>query len=237
MPAATKRPAKAPRRAADSVNRVYAAIREMAVSYEFRPEQRINEVELAAALKVSRTPVREALNRLVIEGLITLVPNKGFFCRSFDADEILHLFEVRTALETLAVRLACRRGNAGDFEDLAAFWSGVTARQAEMSAEELTSLDEEFHTRIARLSGNPEILRMIEGVNARIRFVRRIEIESPKRRETTFCEHLGIVEAMKAHEDGRAETLMAEHIAISVADAVEAMKEGLARIYMRRQSA
>jgi DNA-binding GntR family transcriptional regulator len=236
MPA-TKRSAKAPRRAADSVNRVYAAIREMAVSYEFRPEQRINEVELAAALKVSRTPVREALNRLVIEGLITLVPNKGFFCRAFDADEIMHLFEVRAALEMLAVRLACQRGEAADFADLAEFWSGVTGRQAEMSAEELTGRDEEFHTRIARLSGNPEILRMIEGVNARIRFVRRIEIESPRRRETTFCEHLGIVEAMTARDAERAAALMAEHITISVADAVEAMKEGLARIYMRRQPA
>src|SRR5690606_31139082 len=88
-------------RAADSVNRVYAAIRRMAVNFEFRPEQRINEVELAAALNVSRTPVREALNRLVIEGLITLVPNKGFYCRPFDAEQIMSLFEVRTALERL----------------------------------------------------------------------------------------------------------------------------------------
>lgn len=231
----TTKAAPAPR-AADSVNRVYAAIQRMAVNFEFRPEQRINEVELAATLGVSRTPVREALNRLVIEGLITLVPNKGFYCRPFDAEQIMGLFEVRAALERLSVELAAERASDVRIAELMDFWNGVRASRAAMDAEELTSRDEEFHIRIAAMGGNPELVRMIESINARIRFVRRIEIENPLRRTTTFDEHLAIAEALKARDRGRAVSCMSDHIGISVADAVAAMKEGLARIYMGRMA-
>lgn len=223
-------------RAADSVNRVYAAIQRMAVNFEFRPEQRINEVELAAHLKVSRTPVREALNRLVIEGLITLVPNKGFFCRPFDAEQIMSLFEVRAALERLAVELAAERADDAGIDALIAFWTEVRAHGGAMTPDELTDRDEAFHIRIAQLAGNPEVVRMLEGINARIRFVRRIEIENPSRRATTFDEHLAIAEALKARDRELAVRRMSEHIAVSVSDAVAAMKEGLARIYMGRMA-
>lgn len=221
-------------RAADSVNRVYAAIQRMAVNFEFRPEQRINEVELAAQLKVSRTPVREALNRLVIEGLITLVPNKGFFCRPFDVDQIMSLFEVRAALESLAVGLAAERATDEGIDELIAFWTEVRAQGGTMTPDELTDRDEAFHIRIAQLAGNLEVVRMLEGINARIRFVRRIEIENPSRRVTTFDEHLAVAEALKARDKGLAVRRMSDHIAVAVADAVAAMKEGLARIYMGR---
>ncbi len=229
----TQKAAPAPR-AADSVNRVYAAIQRMAVNFEFRPEQRINEVELAAALNVSRTPVREALNRLVIEGLITLVPNKGFYCRPFDAEQIMGLFEVRAALERLGIELAVERASDVAIAELMDFWKGVRNDRGAMSADDLTRRDEEFHIRIAGMGGNPELVRMLESINARIRFVRRIEIENPLRRTTTFDEHLAIAEALKARDRARAVACMSDHIAVSVADAVAAMKEGLARIYMGR---
>jgi DNA-binding GntR family transcriptional regulator len=219
----------------DAAGRVYAVIRDRAINYEFRPGERINEVELAAELRCSRTPVREALNRLVVEELVTVVPNKGFFCRAFDTNEIMNLFEVRAVLEVKAVQLACERAAANALAALNSGARGLASKAASMTVDDLARDDEAFHTGIAALTGNPELIRMLEGINARIRFVRRIEIEN--RRTKAFAEHKQIASALNARDAPRATRLMADHIELSVTDAVATVKEGLARIYMRERSA
>lgn len=84
---------------ANSTNRVYGQIKLMAMTYQFRPGERINEVHLATRLNVSRTPVREALNRLSSEGFLSTLPNRGFFGRLLDVKEIYNLYESRCLLE------------------------------------------------------------------------------------------------------------------------------------------
>ena len=187
-------------RAADVVNRIHERLREMTINYELRPQERINEVELSARLAVSRTPVREALNRLVAEGLMTFVPNKGFYCRAFDTDEVLHLFEARAALETRAVELACERAPVEELSGLRDWWRQVEREAEAMTAAELTDQDEAFHLRIADAARNPEFGKLLIGINARIRFVRQIEIEAAARRATTFREHEEIADALAARD-------------------------------------
>ncbi|HSI41689.1 MAG TPA: GntR family transcriptional regulator [Xanthobacteraceae bacterium] len=215
--------------------RIYDDLRRMAIDYALRPGERVNEVELAARLGVSRSPVREALSRLVTEGLMRFVPGKGFYCRDFDTDGLLALSEVRVALEAEAVRLATERAAERDLAALKGGWEAVEAQS--LPVEALTGADEAFHARIAALSGNAELARLLEGINARIRFVRRIEIERPARRAATSAEHLAIAAALIARDGAQAERLMRAHIALSAADAVDAVKEGLARIHMRQRSA
>lgn len=229
----TKRPRTA--RTADAATRLYAAIRQRAINYDFRPGERINEVELATEMACSRTPVREALNRLVVEGLVTIVPNKGFYCRTFDADEILSLFEVRAGLEVKAVELACERAADADLAELHDWARAVTEAVEGASVENLTRDDELFHNRIAAAGGNQELVRFLEAINVRIRFVRRIEIGN--RRATAFGEHIGIAGALVDRDVAEARRLMSRHIDVSVSDAVATVKEGLARIYMRKHSA
>src|SRR3546814_20748850 len=81
----------------------------MAVSYLFKPGERINEGALARRLGVSRTPLREALNRLNTEGLLNALPGKGFFCRDLDVREIFSLYEMRKVIEAGSARLAVVR--------------------------------------------------------------------------------------------------------------------------------
>lgn len=212
--------------------RVYAEIRRMAMDYRFKPNERINEVELAARLNVSRSPIREALQRLVTEGLITFQTNRGFFCRGFDVEEIVNLSDVRIVLEERSVRLAIQRATDEDLAALADWWANTMARADAFSSAELTARDEEFHIRIARLSGNSELARMLEGINTRIHFVRKIEVEKHRRLSTTYTEHSDIARAMVARDADGAARLMHDHISISVADAMSTVREGLARIYI-----
>ncbi|AYD04425.1 GntR family transcriptional regulator [Neorhizobium sp. NCHU2750] len=205
----------------------------MAMEYRFKPNERINELELAARMQVSRSPIREALQRLVTEGLITFQVNRGFFCRGFDVEEILNLTDVRILLEERAVQMASAQASDRDLQMLADWWHRTSAMADSLSSADLTAKDEEFHMRIARLSGNPELAKMIEGINTRIHFVRQIEVEKHRRLSTTYTEHNNIAEAMLKRDGKTASRIMGEHIKISATDAMETMKLGLARIFMR----
>src|ERR1700743_403542 len=88
------------------VDRVYEQLKAMAISYEFKPGERLNEGELAKRLGVSRTPLREALNRLNTEGFLRFTPGKGFFCRELDAHEIFALYALRQSIEVAGERFA-----------------------------------------------------------------------------------------------------------------------------------
>jgi DNA-binding GntR family transcriptional regulator len=98
------------RRAADSSERAYNAIRKLLVEFGLKPEERINEVQLARNLGVSRTPVREALNRLASEGFVSLTPNRGFFVRSLSTEGLIDLYELRSVIECAAFRFMCEPG-------------------------------------------------------------------------------------------------------------------------------
>lgn len=109
-------------RAADSVERIYGIVKEFAIDFRFRPGEKINEVELAAQLGVSRTPVRAALNRLESDGFVASVPNKGFYARELTPDAVRDLYELRAAIEKAAFVLACQRASDHEIEAVIAEW-------------------------------------------------------------------------------------------------------------------
>src|SRR3569832_1220939 len=124
------------------VDRVYEQLKAMAVSYEFKPGERLNEGDLAKRLGVSRTPLREALNRLNTEGNQRNTPDKGFFCRELDAHEIFDLYELRKSIEVASVRLAIKRAKDEDIAALLAFLDAAGPDPGERSSVELVALDE-----------------------------------------------------------------------------------------------
>src|SRR3546814_18030712 len=89
--------------------RAYVALRAMAMSYRFQPGQRLNEGELARELEISRTPLREAMHRLVSEGLLALVSGRGFFARPLGVKEVFDLYAARPGLEIEIVPTHCAR--------------------------------------------------------------------------------------------------------------------------------
>lgn len=97
---------------------VYEALRAKAVSHAFLPGERLNEVELAKELRVSRTPLREALYRLGTEGFLRSVAGKGFFFRELDPKELFDLYELRSSVELAAVRLAVQRATEAQVDAL-----------------------------------------------------------------------------------------------------------------------
>jgi DNA-binding GntR family transcriptional regulator len=211
---------------------VYDLLRDMAVNFHFRPGQRIKESEIARQLSMSRTPVREALGRLASEGLLSFEPNRGFTSRELDHRETLELHEVRECLEARAFRLACAHAEADEIAGLREFWREIARRKDGLAVDELVEADEAFHLRLAALGRNRELLRMLESINARIRFIRRIEIQRPQRRETTFSEHEEILRCLDMRAVGKGTKMLSSHISLSAEDALNAVKDGLCEIFL-----
>lgn len=215
------------------VERVYERVKAMSVGYELKPGERVNEVEIARRLGASRTPLREALNRLSAEGLLRFVPGKGYFCRDLDVDEVLQLYELRKTIEVAAVRLAIERATDEEIDALLAFLSQTGPAPGLRSTVELVDLDETFHERLLAMSGNRQMLRVLENINARIRFVRWIDMHRGDRRKTQ-AEHRDVLRALKRRDTATCVALLEKHIDRRQDQITAALKECYARIYLSR---
>jgi len=226
-------------RPADVVDRVYESIKDLAVDYRFKPGERVNEVEIATRLGCSRTPVRESLNRLVRDGFMNFVPNKGFYARELTPDSVQSLYELRASIERGAFRWACQRGSDKDIAAAAAVWTDNAGQLDDIATVDWAAVakaDEAFHQAIVNLSQNPEMIRAIAEINARLRFFRVIDLESKRRRGSTYDEHAAIIDALKRRDEDGGCALIEKHIIMSSAHAVEVTKEGLARIFFGRSN-
>jgi len=212
------------------VDDIYEAVKEMAVAYRLKPGEHLNEVTLARGLGASRTPLREALNRLVAERLLDFVAGRGFFCRALDTREVFELYEVRRTLEVEAVRLACRRADPAAVSALAgnaAFYDWQIFGQP---VQELVGHDEAFHIEIAKLTENGELVRQLQRINERIRFIRWLDMD--RRIEETRSEHRAIVDAMSARDEDLAAEKMQNHIERRQDQIDVVVREGYSTIYM-----
>lgn len=207
---------------------VFNTLREMAISCQLKPGERLSEIELAARLGVSRTPVREALNRLVTEGFLQPC-SRGFMRRPLDVQETLDLYEARVAVERECLRLALLRGTTEQLDEAQAFLNHSRAVSADTPMAELVALDEAFHRRLAAMSGNAELQRMLASLNDRIRFLRWIDMEHVGR-DSTQQEHQSILEALQRRDARAAEQHLSDHIVLRRDQIAEAIRLTLARL-------
>lgn len=212
------------------VETLYAAVKALAAAFDIRPGARINEVALARELNASRTPLREALNRLVAERLIDFVPGQGFFCRRLDVEGIGQLYELRRALEGLSIRLACQRASEAGIAALAAEFGDEIAHVGGLTLGELTARDEAFHLTIARLSGNDELVHQIRLLNERIRFIRWVDMGN--RMQETKGQHREMIAALMARNAELAAAVMDRHILQRTDQIREAVRQGFSSLYV-----
>jgi DNA-binding GntR family transcriptional regulator len=215
-----------------SVDRIYDQLKQMAMNYKFRPGEPLNEVDLAASFGVSRTPLREVLNRLVAEGLLDFVPRKGFSCKPLDTKRVFDLYEVRCGLEMMSAKLATERASDGELASLAHSWQVATEQFCRLSPVDCARCDEAFHEQLAALSKNQELLHMLQNVNARAHYLRLISMEQEAYRRNTCAEHQLILQALQARNVEAAVNCMAAHVSLRQEQLVEVIKEGVARLYM-----
>ncbi len=217
----------------NEVNRAYTFLRDQTINFGFPPGERINEVKLASGLKMSRAPIREALNRLSVTGLVRFEPGKGFFCRRLSVNEVSELFEVRSDLELSAIEKICINAANKDIHDLYKKWLAIEKNESTLSVDSLVDIDESFHMGLLRLANNNERINFMKNINERIRFVRQINLETNSRRKKFINEHTQIMEAIVNRDSKQAISLMNYHLGVNSQELKSNIREGLSRIYSR----
>ena len=221
-----------------SVSALYAQLREMSASFAFKPGQLINESALSRDLGASRTPLREALNRLVAEGLVDFHAGRGFFCRALSETRIQHLYDVRVAIECQAVRQATQCARTADLDAIdLALDQAHDEYQSCTAPIRLMELDEAFHMQLTALTGNVELQSLLATIYDKVRFVRIADL---RRRQaegrSTIDRHKRIIAVMRTGDGMAASEAMRYHIQERAQHAAEAVRLAYADIYAPQEA-
>lgn len=193
---------------------VYGMLREAIIDmnlYDESANLRLDERSLAEQLGISRTPLREALARLEQEGFVEIRPRKGVYVRRKTLDEILEMIIAWAALESMAARLAAVQATDKQLGDLRkhAMRHSDSATRADLA--EYSEANLEFHQKILAMSGCKLLCDMAEGLFVHMYAVRRRALAEADRATRSVVDHMGIIEALEAHDPEAAATLVREH--------------------------
>jgi DNA-binding GntR family transcriptional regulator len=212
------RPVRGRRRARPGASglRAYEALRTLILDGRYAPGARLKEVEVAALLGVSRTPVREALLQLEVEGMVELIPRRGAMVRGLTRADVHEIFVLRAVLEAFCASEAAVRMDDASIEHLAElhdeFELGVERWRGDEQAEALVELNTDFHRAVIAGGGNARIAAVLDKLTAVPQAWKCGFWSSRRQRETAVVYHREIVDAVRARDPLRADAVMKSHI-------------------------
>ncbi|GAB4265317.1 GntR family transcriptional regulator [Thermincola ferriacetica] len=191
---------------------VFEALREAIINGTLEPGERLMEIQLAEEMGVSRTPVREAIRKLELEGFVVMVPRKGACVAGLSMKDIADVFEIRTALESLAAGLAAERITEEELENLERLLVKIGECVQANDLDKLIEVDTEFHDVLFKATRNERLVQIISNLREQIQRFRTTSLASPGRMKYALEEHKKIVEAVSERNVELAQKLAAEHI-------------------------
>lgn len=198
----------------DAVERAYQAVTEMVIAGNTPDGGWLREQSLAEAIGVSRTPIRQALNRLAAEGVVVLEPNRGARLITFSQEDVDSLYDLRARIEPLAAGLAVPRLTADDIEqlaDLAARMEGLLDAPT-LDSHEMSRLNNEFHEIFLSNAGNRHLTLAMQAVRRPAIVTRTFRKYTVRGLERSMQHHAELVDAARAGDGDWAEALMRAHI-------------------------
>ena len=193
-------------------DRIYEHIREGIVTNTLKPGTRLEELEIANSLDVSRTPVREALSRLGADGLVTISPRRGAIVVTLTDKDIEDMYQVREALETLSLQLGAPRLTPRDLADLQRLHAEFKKSLDQGEYQACCGCDRAFHDRLIILSGNNKLKELYDRLGATIQVTRWMHCNSHAHQESAYAYHSRILEALESGDGDLACARLTEHI-------------------------
>ena len=194
--------------------RVHQYLRQEILANRLPPGTELGEVALAGSLGVSRGPIREALGRLAAEGLVTARPRRGAVVTSLSKDEFLEAYQVREALEMLAIRLAVPRITAVQLERLQGLVDDMVACAVRDDVDGFFEANAAFHETFVDASGNRRLTETYRQLVEQMGRYRRRSLALRGSLERSIAEHRTILRAVAAGDAERAAHLLSEHIRV-----------------------
>ena len=194
---------------------VFETLRDAIITQVLKPGERLMEIQLADEMGVSRTPVREAIRKLELEGLVVMVPRKGAYVAGVSMKDIHEVYEVRSALEMLAATLAAERITEEELDALERQVLRESEEEDKQDGSDLDNIiyiDSSFHDIIYQAAHNQRLVQFVNILQEQLQRFRAASLARPGRSKTALEEHKQIVEALSDRNGELAARLAREHI-------------------------
>jgi len=207
-------------------DKAYNQIKEWVVRYNLKPGARLHVSDLAHALQMSQTPVREALSMLEKEHLIERQPQKGFRVSALSMQGVEDLYDLRIALEVLAARQAAMRMTPSGRNRIARLLAEVGRLMKNGNKQRILELEQDFHLIILEASGNKPLAEMGRAILDRIWIIQNINLLTTDHLSDAHPQHLNVLEAIKNGDSQKAAKLMHRHLTFAKEFVLSRLKSG-----------
>lgn len=192
--------------------RVFNKLREDILAGKYSQNDELKETSIGLELGVSRTPVREALRQLELEGLVSIIPNKGAYVNGISEKDIHDIYIIRSYLEGLCARWACEYITQEQIDALEEVVYLSEFHIKKEHHEQIVELDNKFHQLIYEASGSKILDHILSDFHHYVQRIRKITLSSDLRAANSNKEHTAILEAIRQRDGEKAEVLAHEHI-------------------------
>ena len=203
---------------------VFNTLRQAILTGELKPGERLMEIHLANKLGVSRTPIREAIRKLELEGLVTMIPRRGAEVAQITEKSMNDVLEVRRAMDALCVELACDRITPEELQDLKKACDTFEAAVKTDDIKQIAQADVALHDIIVQATGNQRLIQLVNNLSEQMY---RYRVEYLKREEAypqLIAEHAAIIEYISKGEKKAATDVMCKHIDNQVTTVIDVIR-------------
>lgn len=191
---------------------VFKTLRQAILRGELEPGERLMEIQLAERLGVSRTPIREAIRKLELEGLVLMIPRKGAEVAKISESNLRDVLEVRRSLEELAIDLACQRMTPEELEELKVTQEKFALAIKNGDAMQIAETDERYHEIIYDGTKNARLVQILNNLREQMYRYRLEYIKDEDKRQVLLIEHERILKAISLRHVQEAKQAIREHI-------------------------
>jgi DNA-binding GntR family transcriptional regulator len=196
-------------------------LRQAIVEGKLRPNQRLVESEVAQELEMSRTPVREALKRLQVQGYLSKLPRGGMIVTDHSPSQIRNVYEIREALESTAIRLACQRATQEQVDKAAEYHARSSEAIRNRDVNQFIELNSAFHTELLSACGNEQLWSLIQTFRDHFFDRRLVRVFTAGDWRSMFTQHRRILEAVRQRDAHLAEKRVRQHTRAALRLALE----------------
>lgn len=192
--------------------KVFHKIREDILKGRYKQNEAMKELQISKELGVSRTPVREALRQLELEGLVKIIPNKGAVVAGIGAKDIADIYAIRSLIEGLCAQWAANQITEEQLEDLEEIVFLSEFHLKKQHIDQLYELDNKFHEMLYVASGSKILRHLLSDFHHYVQRVRKTSLSSTERAAKSIEEHKAILEALREHDGDKASVLTTLHV-------------------------
>jgi len=193
-------------------DQAYEAIKDRIITCQFKPGECINEASVSELLGLGRTPVHQAIDRLMLEEMVEVIPRKGVIVKPVILQDVLQMIDVRMINEAQCARLAAERADNSHIESISDVLGRAQKAISDRDIHALMSLDREFHLLLASASKNFELAEVLRKLNERSLRFWFISFTTPDHHHNFQQQHEALYEAIRSHDADEAECAMRIHI-------------------------